>query len=219
MNKALFLLAALVMAVSTIVTAPVSAGNKKLKFGHPLGSFEASPHSGGSSSSYSNSQHRKAAARKAAKRRAAARRAAARRAAAKKHAARKAAAKKHAARKAAARRAAARKAAAKRAAAKAPGTSRKSTRSAAKTDEADNENTKSAPVRASAIAGTNTLDFKDDKSSKSNDRDEEDVAAAETTKVKDRSGADELQDVADNECKRYIPSAGMTVSVPCPTGQ
>ena len=76
-----------------------------------------------------------------------------------------------------------------------------------------------APVKASAIAGTNTLNL---------DEDEDVVAALETEVEVNDEAADDTQVAEDNteteedldetaelECKKFIPSAGLTITVPC----
>lgn len=178
MKKALITLAALATAV--IFAAPANAGGKHLRFGGPLGSFVASPHSGGSTHASSYNK-RKLAAKKAAQRRAAAKKAAARRAYAKKVAAQKAAAR---------------------------------ARQQAKIATVEKKNESSsdwkAPLKISAIAGTNTLKFR-----KYNEPAE---VQAEETKVENTKTAElqpETTEVAELECKRFIPSAGMTITVPC----
>lgn len=198
MKKAVLILAALATATAAFATAPAQAGGKRLHFGGPLGSFVASPHSGGSSHHRSSNHRKTLAAKKAAQRRAAARRAAARKAAAKKAAARKAYAKKVAAKKAAERKAAEERS------------------RVAKAETKTDENTEwNAPVRASAIAGANTLAFNEDLKS---DTAEDEEPAEETSDVETAEAAvseDESTEVAELECKKYVPSAGMTITVPC----
>ncbi|MBU2582513.1 MAG: hypothetical protein KJ622_12420 [Alphaproteobacteria bacterium] len=177
MKKVIFTLAAI--ATAAFAAAPANAGGKKLHFGGPLGSFVASPHSGGSTHSSNNRTH---ASKKAAHRRAASKKAAARQAAAQKLAAQKAAV---------------RNAQQKVAAAKVETT--KETASDWK-----------APVKASAIAGTNTLNFRRNAEPANA---ELEVAKIETTDTAELQP--ESTEVAELECKRYIASAGMTVTVPC----
>ncbi len=205
--------------VAFCATVPAQAGGKRLNFGYPLGSFVAKDHSGGSSrSGYSNHSSRKAAAR-----RAAARKAAARKAAARKAAARKAAARKHAAQKAAARKIAARKAAAKkqaaavarqRAAQKKLAERKKTAKkplpkqiASKETEKSETETTvsRNAPVKASAIAGTNTLNF-EDKTEVAAKSDVEDEIVSDEGKVSNNGQL---------TCKKFIPSAGLTITVPC----
>ncbi|MBU2582515.1 MAG: hypothetical protein KJ622_12430 [Alphaproteobacteria bacterium] len=242
MKKATFILAAALASIAAIATAPANAGGKRLHFGGPLGSFEATPYAKGSGHGRSNyskkrSSHaaKKAAARKHAAKKAAARnyaaQKAAKEAAARKYAAQKAAqqaaaskiAAKRAAQKeaaaakhAAANRAAAQKIAAQRAAAAKTRRLAKADRNEVKSEpenQNDEDTAKLAPVKASAIAGTNTLEF-EDKSNKA------DVAARadndpETAAVEAEVGTDSRDETAELECKKYIPSAGMTISVPC----
>jgi len=201
MKKTILTLAALLVAVAAVFTAPAHAGGKRLQFGHPLGSFGAKSHSGGSSYSHRRSRrtHRAYAAKKAAARRAAARRAAARKAAARRLAAKKAAK----ARAVAARR---RKlASVRRVAAVA----------------AQNDVIKLAPVKASAIAGANTLEFEDESG--------EVAVLPAVTKVKAINGTsdsikvatkefdteNDYDDTVELECKKFIPTAGLTITIPC----
>lgn len=122
------------------------------------------------------------------------------------HAAKKTA-QRRAAQKAAARRAAAKKAAARKAAVR---------KAQAKVQVAKVETateTKSnwkAPVRASAIAGTNTLNFRSN-----NETVEVDVEETKLEKKETATLQPQTTEVAELECKRYIASAGMTVTVPC----
>lgn len=186
-----------ILATAAFCTTAANAGGKKLNFGGPLGTFEATPHAKGSNSTR-NSHSKKRSSKAAAQRRAAAKKAAARRRAAQRAAARKKAEAHAAARKrAAARHATEKQAGSKRAAttAKAPVTS------TAATTPADQDEIKSAPVKASAIAGTNTLKFRPEPVPEDQKAGTTDTAAAKTERY---------------ECKKYIPSAGMTVSVPCP---
>ena len=201
MKKTILTLAALLVAVAAVFTAPAHAGGKRLQFGYPLGSFVAKSHSGGSSYGHRRSRrtHRAYAAKKAAARRAAARRAAARKAAARRLAAKKAAK----ARAVAARR---RKlASVRRVAAVA----------------AQNDVIKLAPVKASAIAGANTLEFEDESG--------EVAVLPAVTEVKAINGTTDSTEVATEEvenendyddtveleCKKFIPSAGLTITIPC----
>jgi hypothetical protein len=219
MKKTVLILAALLVALTAFATAPAFAGGKRLQFGYPLGSFKAKSHSGPSYKRHRSRRKSRYAARKAAARRAAARKAAARKAAARRHAAKKAHARKLAAKKAAAKRAA--RLAAARKAAKARKLAAKSAEAkkvAAVTETAEkDDDVKLAPVRASAIAGANTLDL-----------DEDDVAALETeVEVNDEAAGDsevaeenieteeDFDDTAELECKKFIPSAGLTISVAC----
>jgi hypothetical protein len=206
MKKTILTLAALLVAVAAVFTAPAHAGGKRLQFGHPLGSFVAKSHSGGSSYGHRRSRrtHRAYAAKKAAARRAAARRAAARRAAV---------------RKAAARRLAAKKAAKARAVAARRRKSASVRRVAAVATQ--NDVIKLAPVKASAIAGTNTLEFEDESG--------EVAVLPAVTEVKAINGTTDSTEVATEEvenendyddtveleCKKFIPSAGLTITIPC----
>ena len=194
MKKTILTLAALLVVVAAVFTAPAHAGGKRLQFGHPLGSFGAKSHSGGSSYSHRRSRrtHRAYAAKKAAARRAAARRAAVRKAAARRLAAKKAAK----ARAVAARR---RKSASVR-------------RVAAVATQ--NDVIKLAPVKASAIAGTNTLEFEDESG--------EVAVLPAVTEVKAINGTTEevenendYDDTVELECKKFIPTAGLTITIPC----
>ena len=201
MKKTILTLAALLVAVAAVFTAPAHAGGKRLQFGHPLGSFVAKSHSGGSSYGHRRSRrtHRAYAAKKAAARRAAARRAAARKAAARRLAAKRAAK----ARAVAARR---RKSA--------------SVRSVAAV-ATQNDVIKLAPVKASAIAGTNTLEFEDESG--------EVAVLPAVTKVKAINGTtdsfkvatkefeteNDYDDTVELECKKFIPTAGLTITIPC----
>jgi len=201
MKKTILTLAALLVAVAAVFTAPAHAGGKRLQFGHPLGSFGAKSHSGGSSYSHRRSRrtHRAYAAKKAAARRAAARRAAVRKAAARRLAAKKAAK----ARAVAARR---RKSASVRKVAAVA---------------TQNDVIKLAPVKASAIAGTNTLEFED--------KSGEVAVLPAVTEVKAINGTTDSTEVATEEvenendyddtveleCKKFIPSAGLTITIPC----
>lgn len=203
MKKTILTLAALLVAVAAVFTAPAHAGGKRLQFGHPLGSFGAKSHSGGSSYSHRRSRrtHRAYAAKKAAARRAAARRAAARKAAARRLAAKKAA-----------RRLAAKKAARARAVA-ARRRKSASVRSVAAV-ATQNDVIKLAPVKASAIAGTNTLEFEDESG--------EVAVLPAVTEVKAINGTTEevenendYDDTVELECKKFIPSAGLTITIPC----
>ncbi|MBU2582514.1 MAG: hypothetical protein KJ622_12425 [Alphaproteobacteria bacterium] len=216
MKKALAILVAFLAALVT--TAPAMTGGidqlsiyeRSVKGGSP---YAAKPpekkHS--SKSSTNSAKHRsaakKAAARKAAARKAAAKKAAARKSASKKATARNTAARQAAAKKAAARQAAAKRAAVKRAAAKSGSSAHKTPQTAAKSAN-DEEDLKAAPVKASAIAGTNTLKFRPEPPPEQG-TDEPSDNATET------AGAEP----AAYECKKYVPSAGMTVSVPCAGGQ
>jgi len=201
MKKTILTLAALLVAVAAVFTAPAHAGGKRLQFGHPLGSFVAKSHSGGSSYGHRRSRrtNRAYAAKKAAARRAAARRAAVRKAAARRLAAKKAAK----ARAVAARR---RKlASVRRVAAVA----------------AQNDVIKLAPVKASAIAGANTLEFEDESG--------EVAVLPAVTKVKAINGTsdsikvatkefdteNDYDDTVELECKKFIPTAGLTITIPC----
>ncbi len=209
MKKTALILAALFAAIAAFATAPAFAGGKRLQFGYPLGSFTAKSHSGASHYGHRSRRKHRYAAKKAAARRAAARKAAARKAAARRHAAKKAQARKLAARKAAAKRAA-RLAAARKAA--------KARRLAAVTETAEKDDDgKIAPVKASAIAGANTLGL-----------DENEAVALETeVEVNDEAAGDsevaeenteteeEFDDTAELECKKFIPSAGLTITVAC----
>ncbi|MBU1210418.1 MAG: hypothetical protein KJ587_03975 [Alphaproteobacteria bacterium] len=233
MTKTALILAAIVGATAAFATAPAEAGSR-LQFGGPLGSFEATPYAkssryGHNSHSSKHSSHRsaKAAAESAAAKKAYARKLAAQKAAkeaaARKYAAQKAAQEKLAAHKLAAQKIAANRAATEKIAAKKAAAAKKL--SLAQRDEpqgkavANSETTgvtnKVAPVRASAIAGTNTLDF---------DRDEAELAALPETQpataAVGKSAAEPVQnevhdEKAELECKKYIPSAGLTITVPC----
>ena len=194
MKKTILTLAALLVVVAAVFTAPAHAGGKRLQFGHPLGSFVAKSHSGGSSYGHRRSRrtHRAYAAKKAAARRAAARRAAARKAAARRLAAKRASK----ARAVAARR---RKSASVR-------------RVAAVATQ--NDVIKLAPVKASAIAGANTLEFEDESG--------EVAVLPAVTEVKAINGTTEevenendYDDTVELECKKFIPSAGLTITIPC----
>lgn len=215
--------------VAFCASVPAQAGGKRLNFGYPLGSFVAKDHSGGSSrSGYSNHSARKAAARRAAARKAAARKAAARRAAAQKLAAKKAAARKIAARKAAARQVAAKKKAAQiarqRAAQKKLAERKKTAKkplpkqiASTQPENSETETTvsRNAPVKASAIAGTNTLDF-DDKTEIAAKTDVEDEIG--TGAIEPEANDTDEGKVSENAqltCKKFIPSAGLTITVPC----
>ena len=207
MKKTILTLAALLVVVAAVFTAPAHAGGKRLQFGHPLGSFGAKSHSGGSSYGHRRSRrtHRAYAAKKAAARRAAARRAAARKAAARRRAAKKAAK----ARAVAARRR--RSASVRKVAAVAT----------------QNDVIKLAPVKASAIAGANTLNFEDESSevvplpapkqalpmTEINVIDETtDSVEVATEEVENENDYD---DTVELECKKFIPSAGLTITIPC----
>lgn len=205
MKKIALTLAALITAAAAFVTAPAEAGGKRMKFGGPLGSFHASPFSGGAHH-HKAKRRKQLAARKAAQRRAAARKAAHRKAAARKAAARKAAARKAHARKLAARKAAARKAAAAKARKVAQLRKKKTSTKTVNRDW-------NAPVRASAIAGTNTLKFRNDNEAPA----KEEVELEDTTpEIEVETAETETTvEVAELECKRFIPSAGMTITVPC----
>jgi len=201
MKKTILTLAALLVAVAAVFTAPAHAGGKRLQFGYPLGSFVAKSHSGGSSYGHRRSRrtNRAYAAKKAAARRAAARRAAVRKAAARRLAAKKAAK----ARAVAARR---RKSASVRKVAAVA---------------TQNDVIKLAPVKASAIAGTNTLEFED--------KSGEVAVLPAVTEVKAINGTTDSTEVATEEvenendyddtveleCKKFIPSAGLTITIPC----
>ena len=201
MKKTILTLAALLVAVAAVFTAPAHAGGKRLQFGYPLGSFVAKSHSGGSSYGHRRSgrTNRAYAAKKAAARRAAARRAAVRKAAARRLAAKKAAK----ARAVAARR---RKSASVRKVAAVA---------------TQNDVIKLAPVKASAIAGTNTLEFED--------KSGEVAVLPAVTEVKAINGTTDSTEVATEEvenendyddtveleCKKFIPSAGLTITIPC----
>jgi len=201
MKKTILTLAALLVAVAAVFTAPAHAGGKRLQFGYPLGSFVAKSHSGGSSYGHRRSgrTNRAYAAKKAAARRAAARRAAVRKAAARRLAAKKASK----ARAVAARR---RKSASVRKVAAVA---------------TQNDVIKLAPVKASAIAGTNTLEFED--------KSGEVAVLPAVTEVKAINGTTDSTEVATEEvenendyddtveleCKKFIPSAGLTITIPC----
>lgn len=211
MKKTILTLAALLVAVAAVFTAPAHAGGKRLQFGHPLGSFVAKSHSGGSSYGHRRSRrtHRAYAAKKAAARRAAARRAAARKAAARRAAVRKAAARRLAAKKAAKARAVAarrrRSASVRKVAAVA----------------AQNEVIKLAPVKASAIAGANTLEFEDESGEVAVLPAVTEVKAVNGTTDSTEVATEEVEtendydDTVELECKRFIPSAGLTITIPC----
>ena len=201
MKKTILTLAALLVAVAAVFTAPAHAGGKRLQFGHPLGSFVAKSHSGGSSYGHRRSRrtHRAYAAKKAAARRAAARRAAVRKAAARRLAAKKAAK----ARAVAARRR--RSASVRKVAAVA----------------AQNEVIKLAPVKASAIAGANTLEFEDESGEVAVLPAVTEVRAVNGTTDSTEVATEEVEtendydDTVELECKRFIPSAGLTITIPC----
>ena len=201
MKKTILTLAALLVAVAAVFTAPAHAGGKRLQFGHPLGSFVAKSHSGGSSYGHRRSRrtHRAYAAKKAAARRAAARRAAVRKAAARRLAAKKAAK----ARAVAARRR--RSASVRKVAAVA----------------AQNEVIKLAPVKASAIAGANTLEFEDESGEVAVLPAVTEVKAVNGTTDSTEVATEEVEtendydDTVELECKRFIPSAGLTITIPC----
>jgi len=210
MKQTILTLAALLVAVAAVFTAPAHAGGKRLQFGHPLGSFVAKSHSGGSSYGHRRSRRTKRAyaAKKAAARRAAARRAAARKAAARRLAAKKAA-----------RRLAAKKSARARAVAARRNKSARARRVEAVATQ--NDVIKLAPVKASAIAGTNTLEFEDESGEVAvlpavtevkainGTTDSTEVATEEVETENDYDGTVEL------ECKKFIPSAGLTITIPC----
>ena len=201
MKKTILTLAALLVAVAAVFTAPAHAGGKRLQFGHPLGSFVAKSHSGGSSYGHRRSRrtHRAYAAKKTAARRAAARRAAVRKAAARRLAAKKAAK----ARAVAARRR--RSASVRKVAAVA----------------AQNEVIKLAPVKASAIAGANTLEFEDESGEVAVLPAVTEVKAVNGTTDSTEVATEEVEtendydDTVELECKRFIPSAGLTITIPC----
>ena len=201
MKKTILTLAALLVAVAAVFTAPAHAGGKRLQFGHPLGSFVAKSHSGGSSYGHRRSRrtHRAYAAKKAAARRAAARRAAVRKAAARRLAAKKAAK----ARAVAARRR--RSASVRKVAAVA----------------AQNDVIKLAPVKASAIAGANTLEFEDESGEVAVLPAVTEVKAVNGTTDSTEVATEEVEtendydDTVELECKRFIPSAGLTITIPC----
>jgi len=190
MRRILMIAVTAILATGAFLSATADAGNKNLHFGGPLGTFEATPHAKSSNSrqgNYSKKPSPDAAARRAAAKKAAARKVA------REAAARKAAAAKQAA--------AAKRAAAERAAAN----SRPNGEATVSKSSSDVDETKAAPVKASAIAATNTLKFRPEPPP-------EDSAGDENP------NATETADAApDPECKKYIPSAGLTVSVPCAT--
>jgi len=201
MKKTILTLAALLVVVAAVFTAPAHAGGKRLQFGHPLGSFVAKSHSGGSSYGHRRSRrtHRAYAAKKAAARRAAARRAAVRKAAARRLAAKKAAK----ARAVAARRR--RSASVRKVAAVAT----------------QNDVIKLAPVKASAIAGANTLEFEDESGEVSVLPAVTEVKAINGTTDSTEVATEEVEnendydDTVELECKKFIPSAGLTITIPC----
>lgn len=237
MKKAFLILAAIASVLAVFTTVPAQAGGKRLQFGGPLGSFVATPYAKSSSHgrhSYKKS-HRSHAARKAAARRAAAKKAHARKLAAKKAAARKEAARRAAAKKAHARKVAAKKAAAKKLAARKAAEAEKAAKLAESSNEAekvaaaetDDDVAKLAPVKASAIAGANTLELEPQKADLADLPEPkivlpltdaalvEDQATAEEVAVRDANDEDVFEERAELECKKYIPSAGLTITVPC----
>ena len=86
---------------------------------------------------------------------------------------------------------------------------------------AQNDVIKLAPVKASAIAGTNTLEFED--------KSGEVAVLPAVTEVKAINGTTDSTEVATEEvenendyddtveleCKKFIPSAGLTITIPC----
>lgn len=185
MKKTTTILAVIAAAVAALAAAPAQAGGKRLHFGGPIGHFNAFPHS---NASHNNSYKR----RQLAKKKAAQRRAAARKAHARKVAARKVAARKAHARKVQARKVAALKA-------------QKAKQLARLVTKEANAKVWKAPVRASAIAGANSLNLETPA-----DKEPVEEAAPETTQ-----NADENLEVAELECKKYVASAGLTITVPC----
>ena len=235
MNKTIALIAAAAtLVVANTSLAPVAeAGGKRLHFGFPLGSFTAREcGSCGSSSSYHHSgggyAAKKAAARREAIAEAQARKAAARRAAiaearAEQIAARRAAIAKAKAdaRRAAIAEARAEKAAARRAAAIAEAR-RKARLARLKAEQpvvekaevtTETPNAVPLPVRADIEEGSVTVGEPKVILSNSKSTGEEKVAAAPVeivpvpvAKVAQRKPTD---------CKKYVPSAGLTITVPC----
>jgi len=224
MKNALIAIAAAVIATTGLITSEADAASKKLNFGYPLGSFTA--HSNSSKAGVSKRKHRaaqnKAAAHKraAAKKRAAARqRAAAAQRLREKRAAqaklarqrevarqRKIAEAKKRERAARVARIQAEKKAAKLAALETPET----------VEETVNEvaEAKPAPVKASAIAGVNRL-LPDEKAE---DRETAEVAGADIVASDEEEVAPPAPVRSPDDtisCKRYVPSAGLTISVPC----
>ncbi|MDX2288520.1 MAG: hypothetical protein NW217_06835 [Hyphomicrobiaceae bacterium] len=217
MNKLITLIAATVAAATLIPAAPAEAGGGvRLNFGYPLGSFTATRHSPDAIGAGSYRLHRGAthAAHKAlaAKRAAAARHAEASRTRAAKLEAAKAAKLEAAEQR--------RLAQARR---------QKSKTAVAESDDAGSATVaKSTPVKASALAGANP-----------GLRDEETLAAADTTEAAAETSTETNGTDTENEqlaaatasvdvppiptasperevtCKRYIPSAGLTITVPC----
>ncbi|MBU1213458.1 MAG: hypothetical protein KJ587_19650 [Alphaproteobacteria bacterium] len=181
MTKAALILVAIATATAAFAAAPAHAGGKRLHFGGPLGSFVATPFA--KSAAHSNHASNRAHADK---------QAAQRRAEAKKTAARNAHAKKLAAQQAAARNA------------------QQKVEVAKVETSTETKSDWKAPVRASAIAGTNTLNFSNnDKPAATRTE----VAPAEP--IETASLQKETAEVAELECKRYIASAGLTITVPC----
>jgi len=232
-----FVTAAL-MAVYAI-TGSAQAGNSvKLNMGGPLGTFTAhgkgkyvgssSLRSKSHSKSHSNSNRGSSYRRALAKKKAAERQRAI--------AARKAAAARRA------RIAAAKKAAAKKEAqrmARRHETAKANRRAAAKarskaTDYSSRDNdekitaVKTSPVKASAIAGANTLLDGDDAENETDVSDAKDdgkpddvsdtpvdLARADSDAQSEAETKETGKSVGSGECKKYVPSAGLTISVPC----
>jgi hypothetical protein len=211
MKRTGFIIAVVASSVAALSTAPVYAGGVRVNFGGPLGSFVATPYAKGSAGNYSG--HTKSYKNSSASN------------------ARAIAAKKTAARKAEKRRLLAKKAAAaKLAAAEAKANKLAKLRleeQKAAEKKAETQVAKAAPVKASTIAGTDTLKLKSDRTGLSdlpepknaqrvNDAEVlEAKQSNEEVSVKDAGADEDFDDKSELTCKKYIPSAGLTITVPC----
>ncbi len=231
---AILIVSAMLLAGTGVAGSAFAGGDVKLNMGGPLGTFTASGkgkyigNKGYTSKSYSkkkSSSYSKAAARKKAAARA--------RAIAKKKeiARRKAIAARKASAEKRARIAAQRKASKHRATAQANREAAKAAAAKKNSDVTLNDDatedsaSKSSPVKASAIEGANTLldeedegkakeDSKSGEQANSNKDDDSLVDMARATPSEDAD--EELSEVVGSgECSKYVPSAGLTISVPC----
>lgn len=230
MNKALTLIAAaatLLVANTALTPVAQAGGGVRLQFGFPLGSFTARPSGSSNSHTYTRRHDYAAARRAAARREAMAEAAAARRA---KIAAAKAEARREAiAEAAAARRAkiAAAKAEARREAIAEAAAARRARIAAAQAKAriaSQKQQLEEAPV--AEVARTETETLAPNAAPLPEQKAKGDVFIGETNVVVDQVA--EKQDAARKDvvakadsgeprkdCRRFVPSAGLTITVPC----
>ena len=206
-----FIASAAAIVVAAGLSASIAeAGQKQLKFGYPLGNFTA--HSNSSHAGKGHNSHYKAKQQAAAKKKALARKRAAHKAKLAKQR-QIAAQRKIAARKKQERAAKLAKLRQQRAAEQAAA-DKSNASPADEVASTTNESVKRAPVKASALAGVNGL-LPGSKVIEGNGNNSVVTAKAGQQDVEAAAPAPAKASDENLNCKKYIASAGLTVSVPC----